>query len=46
MKIEFTHKHEYDDETGYWRVKETKVTDKSDKSGFTDKALVVLSKLF
>ena len=26
MKIEFTHKHEYDDKTGYWRVKETKST--------------------
>lgn len=46
MKIEFTHKHEYDDKTGYWKVKETKVTKESDKSGFTDKALVVLSKLF
>ncbi|WP_158656700.1 hypothetical protein [Helicobacter bilis] len=46
MKIEFIHKHEYDDKTGQWRVKETKITDKSDKSGFTDKALVVLSKIF
>ena len=46
MKIEFTHKHEYDDKAGQWRVKETKITDKSDKSGFTDKALVVLSKIF
>ena len=26
MKIEFIHKHEYDDKTGYWRVKETKST--------------------
>ncbi|MDY5950857.1 MAG: hypothetical protein SPJ16_06670 [Helicobacter sp.] len=26
MKIEFTHKHEYDDKTGYWRVKETKTS--------------------
>lgn len=24
MKIEFIHKHEYDDKTGQWRVKETK----------------------
>lgn len=46
MKIEFIHKHEYDDKAGQWRVKETKITDKSDKSGFTDKALVVLSKIF
>lgn len=46
MKIEFIHKHEYDDKTGYWKVKETKVTKESDKSGFTDKALVVLSKIF
>ena len=46
MKIEFIHKHEYDDKAGQWRVKETKATNKSDKSGFTDKALVVLSKIF
>lgn len=46
MKIEFIHKHEYDDKAGQWRVKETNITDKSDKSGFTDKALVVLSKIF
>ena len=26
MKIEFIHKHEYDDKTGYWRVKETKIS--------------------
>ena len=26
MKIEFIHRHEYDDKTGYWRVKETKAT--------------------
>ena len=26
MKIEFIHKHEYDDKAGYWRVKETKIS--------------------
>ena len=26
MKIEFIHKHEYDDKAGQWRVKETKTS--------------------
>ena len=29
MKIEFIHKHEYDDKAGQWRVKETKATNSS-----------------
>ena len=37
MKIEFTHKHEYDDKTGQWRVKETKATSSSN-TGLLDNA--------
>lgn len=41
MKIEFTHKHEYDDKTGQWRVKETKVTSNSNP-GFLDNVSMVM----
>ena len=32
MKIEFIHKHEYDDKAGYWRVKETKISQTEEES--------------
>ena len=42
MKIEFTHKHEYDDKTGYWKVKETKVTSNSN-TGLLDNAVMLMN---
>lgn len=41
MRIEFTHKHEYDDKTGYWSVKETKAT--SSNTGLFDNALMIMN---
>lgn len=39
MRIEFTHKHEYDDKTG-WSVKETKAT--SSNTSLLDNALMIM----
>ena len=41
MKIEFTHKHEYDDKAGQWRVKETKATSSSNTSLLDNAAMLM-----
>ena len=42
MKIEFIHKHEYDDKAGQWRVKETKATNSSN-TGLLDNAAMLMN---
>ena len=42
MKIEFIHKHEYDDKAGQWRVKETKATSSSN-TGLLDNAAMLMN---
>ncbi|TLE06404.1 hypothetical protein [Helicobacter bilis] len=43
MKIEFTHKHEYDDKTGKWKVKETEITESKDTGGFFSNVLSIMN---